>query len=103
MTSIGSGRKAQEGEQPIAGLLQTVGDAATAQAPFLEEGLALGDRLAGRLGIDHVAIVGLDLLVQRRGRMGQRVAFLMHGAALHRYARPSYCRTELQGRLGHIG
>ncbi len=22
---------------------------------------------------------------------------------LHRHARPNYCRTELQGRLGHIG
>jgi hypothetical protein len=56
--------KAREGEQPVAGLLQTVGDGATLQPSFADEGLALGlDQLLG-LRIDHVFVTMRDFLMQ---------------------------------------
>ncbi len=67
---------AREAEQPVAGLLQAVGDVTMTQPP-------LGDELAtpildilGRLGVDHVSIVGGDLLVQALGGVRQQVPVL---------------------------
>jgi len=79
---------AGEGEQALACFLQTVGDGAVLEPPFADEGLAAGlDLLAGRR-VDHVAVVGGDLLVQALGGVRQQVPVLVHRAALDRHAVP---------------
>ena len=57
-----------EGEQPVAGFLQAVGDGAAFEAPFADERLAPALDLAARRGVDHVAVVVRDFLVQGHGR-----------------------------------
>ena len=59
----------------IAGLLQAVGDGSVPEPPFAQEGLpALLDVLGGG-GVDHVGVVGRDLLVQPLDRVrGARTA-----------------------------
>jgi hypothetical protein len=60
-------RQPGEGEEPIAGFLQAVGDGAVLEPPFADEGLAAGfDLLWGRR-VNHVGIVGADFLVQQLG------------------------------------
>ena len=56
-----------EGEEPIAGVLQAVGDGAVLEPPLADECLAAGFDLLARGGIDHVGVVGGDLLVQALG------------------------------------
>src|SRR5215472_12462615 len=81
-------RQPREGEQPLAGLLQAVGDGAMLEPPLADEGLAPPlDLLTGRR-VDHVVIIGGDLLAQALGRVRQQVAMLVHGAALHRHVIP---------------
>src|SRR5262249_58370592 len=58
------------------------------EPPFADEGLAASLDLLARRRIDHVVVVGSDLLVQALGRMRQEVAVLVDRAALHRYAVP---------------
>ena len=62
-------RQAGDGEQTIAGFLQAVGDGAVLEPPLADECLAAGFNLLARRRIDHVAVVGGDLLVQALGRM----------------------------------
>ena len=59
-------REAQEGEELLASLFQAGSDWGAAQAPFAQECLALGVHLLGRLGVDHVGVVGTDLVVPPR-------------------------------------
>ena len=54
------------------------------QAPLAEEGLPARLDLGGGLGVDHVAIVLGQLIVQMLWRMAEEVAGLVHGAALDR-------------------
>jgi hypothetical protein len=78
----------REGEEPIAGFLQAVDDSFVLEPPFAHEGLAsCRDLLAGRR-VDHIVVVGGDLLVQALGRVGQEVAMLVDRAALDRQAVP---------------
>ena len=57
-------RKPGECEQALAGFLQAVGDGAMFEPPLSDEGLAADQYLLGRRRVDHVAVVGADLLVQ---------------------------------------
>lgn len=60
--------KAREGEQLLAGLLQTVGYCAAFQPPLANEGFPLRLDLLLRVRIDHVGVVGRDFLMQPVGR-----------------------------------
>src|SRR5271170_5297694 len=68
--------------------LQAVGDGAAFEAPLADERLAPGLDLAARRGVDHVAVVVRDFLVQALGRMGEEIAMLVHGAALDSHVGP---------------
>ena len=50
------------------------------------------------IGVDHVVVVGRDLLMQPLRRMRQQVAVLVHGAALHQRVRPHQADRLLQSR-----
>src|SRR3982074_3775232 len=83
-----AGGEAREGEQTMAGFLQAVGNGAMLQPPFADEGLAASGDLLRCRRIDHVVVVGGDLLMQTFGRVGQKVPVLVDRAALHRVRPP---------------
>src|SRR3974377_2581546 len=58
------------------------------EPPLADEGLAPRLALPPRRSVDHVVVVGSDLLMQPFRRMRQQVAVLVDRAALHRYAVP---------------
>ena len=58
------------------------------EPPFADEGLAARFDLLARRRVDHVVVLGGDLLVQALGGVRQQVAMLVHCAALHRHAVP---------------
>ena len=62
----------------LAGLFKAIGYRTTAKPPLGKKGFALGQHLGLGLGVHHVREVGLDLLVQVLGRVGQEVALLVH-------------------------
>ena len=64
-------RQAGEGEEAVAGFLQAVGDGAMTQPPLADEGLTAGLDFFGRGGVDHVGVIGGDLVVQTLGRVGE--------------------------------
>ena len=49
-----------------------------------------------RTGVDHVVIIGRDLLMQTFRSVRQEVAMLMHGAALHQRVGPHQAEWECQ-------
>ena len=61
---------------------------------LLEEELEAA--LGRRLGVHHDVEVGLDLVVQVLGRVGEQVALLVHGAALHRHVIPQTRKRRLE-------
>jgi hypothetical protein len=76
-------RQTGEGQQPFAGLLQAVGEGAVLEPPFAQEGLARsGDLVAGHR-VDHIVVVGGDLVMQAFRRMRQQAPVLVDRAALH--------------------
>jgi hypothetical protein len=75
-------REAGEGEQPVAGLLQAVGDGAAFQLLLADEGFAPSFDLGPRRGVDHVAIVVGDFIVQPLGRVSKEIAVLVNRATL---------------------
>src|SRR6266446_6156630 len=60
----------------------------TLEPPLADEGLAAALDLRRCGGVNHVRVVGGDLLVQTLGRMGEQVPVLVHGAPLDRHAIP---------------
>jgi hypothetical protein len=78
----------QEGEQALAGFLQAIGDRAAAQLPARQEGLALSQDRAGTVSVHHVVELGLDLVMQVLGCVGEQVAFLVYGGAVEKPALP---------------
>src|SRR3982751_6215745 len=56
-------RQSGEAEQALAGFLQAVRDGAVLDPPFADEGLAAGLDLVGCQRVDHVVVVGGDLVV----------------------------------------
>jgi hypothetical protein len=81
-------RQPREGEEPVAGFLQAVGDGAMLEPPFADKRLAPRLDLLRRRHVDHVVVVGGDLVVQALGCMRQQVAVFVDGAALNRHAIP---------------
>ena len=79
---------AREREKAIAGFLQAVRNRAMAQPPLANEGLAAPLDLLRGLGVDHVGVVGADLVVQALRRMRKQVPMFVHRAALHRRVLP---------------
>ena len=90
------GRIAQEREQVRPGLLQAGGHGRALQPPLAHECLPPGFDLLHRLGVDHVGVVGADLVVQFLRRMGKQVPMLMNRTTLDRYRRPQRCQRRLQ-------
>ncbi len=79
--------QASEGEQAIARFLQTVGEGAVLEPPFADEGFAArfesphaSPHRCRR--IDHVGVVGGDLVVQALGRVREEIAMLRGGMPL---------------------
>ena len=93
-------RQAREGEQPVAGLLQAGGHGSVAQPPLAEEGLAARHDLCRGLGVDHVAIVGRDLVAQLFRGMRQEVAMLVDRATLVAAQRRAFPFARRAVRLG---
>src|SRR5919202_349834 len=89
-------RKAREREQSIPGLLQAVRDRPALQPPLAQERLAPLGYLGRARGVDHVRVVGRDLLMQPLGRVGQKVAVLVNRAALERNIGPQRRKCFLQ-------
>ena len=58
-------------KEPVARFLQAVGDGAVLEPPFADEGFAARFNLLGCRRIDHVVVVGADLLVQALGGRGE--------------------------------
>jgi hypothetical protein len=57
---------AREGEEAVATFLQAVGDVVVFEPPFADEGLPARLDLVTRRRVDHIGVVGGDLLVQAR-------------------------------------
>jgi hypothetical protein len=81
-------QKAREGEQPVAGFFQAGGDRWAFRPPFAAESLALGRDLLLRAGGDHILVIGKDFRVQPLRRRGEKIAMLVHGAALNQNIAP---------------
>src|SRR5947208_16871493 len=64
-----AGRQPGEGEEPITGLLEAVGYRFAFEPPFAKEGPAALFDLARRGGVNHVVVVGRDLVAQPLGRV----------------------------------
>ena len=91
-------RQPGEGEETITSLLEAVGYRLAFEPPFAEEDPVPFLDLDGGSGVDHVVVVGRDLVVQPPGRVGQQVAVLMDGAALGRHIAPERGQRLLQPR-----
>ena len=81
-----AGRQTREGEEPVAGFFEAVGDGAALQAPLPEERLAAGFHLGGGLGVDHVAVVVGQLVVEPLRRVREQVAMLVNRGAVEKEA-----------------
>jgi len=92
------GRRVKANRTSPASSIEAIGDRPVAKPPLTEEGLAPGLDLLGRRGVDHVGVVGGDLLVQALGGMAEQVAMLVHRAALKGHAVPHGCDRLLQPR-----
>src|SRR5258708_25309427 len=64
-------RQRGESEKAIAGLLQAVGNGAVAQPPLAQEGFTALLNLLRRIRVDHICVVGRDLVMQPLGRVGE--------------------------------
>src|SRR6516164_3529355 len=89
-------RQPGEGKEPITSLLEAVGHRLAFEPPFADEGPPQRLNLARRGGVDHVGVVGRDLLVQTLGSMGEQVAVLVDRAALGRHVAPEPGQRLLQ-------
>src|SRR5262245_36924508 len=89
-------RQPREGEEAIAGFFEAIGHRPTLEPPLADEGLATALDLRRCRGVNHVRVVGGDLLVQTLGRVRQQVPVLVHGAALDRHATPDRGDGPLQ-------
>ena len=90
--------QASEGEQAIARFLQAVGDGAVLEPPFADESFAARFDLLTRRRIDHVGVVGGDLVVQALGRVREEIAMLVNRAPLDRHTVPDGGNRLLEPR-----
>src|SRR6516162_111611 len=91
-----AGRQPGESEEPITGFLKAIGHCLALEPPFADEGSPALLDLRGRGSVDHVGIVGRNLLMQPLRYMGEQVAVLVDGAALGRYVAPEGGQRLLQ-------
>src|SRR5258707_8505273 len=87
------GRQSGEGEQPITGFLEAVGHGLAFEPPFADESPPARCDFRSRGGVDHVVVVGRDLLMQPLGGVGEQVAVLVDRAALRRHVAQSPARA----------
>src|SRR5262249_43330562 len=66
------------------------------EPPFADEGTATHLDFCSRGGVDHVVVVGRDLLMQALGCMNEQVAVLVNRAALGRHVAPEGGQCLLQ-------
>jgi len=67
---------------PITGFVEAVGDRLAFEPPFANEGAPALLDLGSGGRVDHVVIVGRNLLMQALADVGKQVAILVDGAAL---------------------
>jgi hypothetical protein len=91
-------RQACESEEAIAGFLETSGNRGVLEPPLANEGLSPRRNLVVRGGIDHLGVVGGDLVMKALGRMRQQVAMFANRAPLDRHAVPDRRNGLLQSR-----
>src|SRR6187399_2511359 len=70
----------------VLALRHWLGGRAMTQPPLSDEGLTAGLDFLGRGGVDHVGVIGGDLVVQALGRMREQVPVLMDRTPLNRHA-----------------
>ena len=63
------------------------------EPPLADEGLAAQRDLLARRRVDHVVVIGGDLVMQALGRMRQQVAVLVHGGVVEEVACTSLYAT----------
>src|SRR5215216_2434164 len=73
-----------EGEELVDGFLQAVGHGAVLEPPLADESLAARVDFLRRGTVDHIVVVGSDLIAQALRRMRQPLPLLADRAALHR-------------------
>ena len=95
-----AGRQAGEGEQPVTGFLQAVGDRPALQPQLAQEGLAPFLHLFRGFGVDHVGIVGGKLLMQMVGSVRARAG---SDACVVRAAPGRHLRPQRRQRLLQTG
>ena len=91
-------RQAGEGEEPVAGFLQAVGDGFVFEPPLADEGLAVLFNLFAGFRVDHFVVVVGDLLMQALRGVGEEITMLVHRAPLHRHAIPNGGDRALEPR-----
>jgi len=69
--STGFFREPREGEKLVTDFFQAIGDRTAFQPPFVDERFSLRLDLRLRTGLDYVAVIGGDVVVQRRWCMNR--------------------------------
>jgi hypothetical protein len=80
--------EAREGEQLVARSPQAISDGLALQAPLANERLALRLDLLLRADVDPILVIGGKFVMQPIESMSEKVAMLMHRAALNRDVGP---------------
>src|SRR5260370_27199492 len=75
-----------------------MGTGAMPQPPFAKEGFASLLNLLWGVRVDHVGVVGRDLVMQPLGSVGEQVAVLVDGGGLRRRIAPDGGQSRLQAR-----
>ena len=78
--------------------LRAVSHGSMPEPPFAQEALPPLLDVLGSRGVDHVGVVGRDLLVQPLRGMGEQVSMLVHRAPLCRHAFPDGSERLLEPR-----
>src|ERR1700726_2148318 len=89
-------RQPGERKEPITGFLEAVGDRRAFEPPFADKSPSAFLDFRSRGGVDHVVVIGRDLLMQPLGGVGKQVAVLVNRAALGRHVAPERGQRLLQ-------
>src|SRR6202035_4221532 len=89
-------RQPGERKEPITGFLEAVGDRRAFEPPFADKSPSAFLDFRSRGGVDHVVVIGRDLLMQPLGGVGKQVAVLVNRAALGRHVAPERDQRLLQ-------
>jgi hypothetical protein len=66
--------------------------------PLADEGFAARFDLFACVRVDHIFVVGADLVMQALGGVREEITVLMHGASLHRHTIPNGGNRALKTR-----